>query len=119
LYLYLAGYYYRKKGDLDTSISTFQKVYDFSSQIKQLQIASLYESGWSFYLLQNWEKAIEYFQHFLRGRKRKRIKLIKKKIKHQVFEHFAGISWDVVLILWEILKKRWKYLKKFLIGLEK
>ena len=70
LYLYLAGYFYRKKGELENSIEIFQQVYDCSSQIKQLQIASLYESGWSFYLLQKWDRAIVYFENFLIGKKK-------------------------------------------------
>lgn len=83
---------------MEIAIECFQKVYTFSSQIAQLQINSLYEIGWCFYLMEEWNQAINYLQNFL------------KLNKSPSFRAFCGYQLGVCL---EITNQREQALSVF------
>jgi len=64
-YLYLAGYYHRAKGNIDQAIKCFELCSECSIQNNFVRNYCLYEFGWCYYLLQDWQKSIEYLEKFV------------------------------------------------------
>ena len=70
LFLYLRGYLFRKRGNMQQSIVNFQRAYDGAADVRQLQLACLYELGWCQMLALNFLAAIDILNRFLQETKR-------------------------------------------------
>jgi tetratricopeptide (TPR) repeat protein len=65
LFRYLEGYLFRKRGMMEAACAAFAACYDASGDVRELQLACLYEQGWCRYLALDTDLAIDLFERFL------------------------------------------------------
>lgn len=64
LFKYLEGYLHRKRGMLDAATAAFAACYDFAADVRELQLACVYEQGWCRFLALD-DAAVELLERFL------------------------------------------------------
>jgi tetratricopeptide (TPR) repeat protein len=62
---YMAGYLARKDGRVEEALRRFERAMDSSTEVRELQLACVYERGWCYFVLNDFEHAVPLLERFL------------------------------------------------------